>query len=215
MKEMDRFIAARLLLIRMYVFFGSLAMSLELIEDEALEYPAATNGKYIKFNPSLTKNFTVQELAGILVHETLHVILLHHLRRGARQPKKWNYACDYVINAEIMEQFKRGGTMSPVIPAGCLIDPQFAGMNAEQVYGLLPDQEEDSSQGDEGGPGEGRFDWVEDGARGMSESEVRAAEAQVKARIQNAAALARKAGQMSGGLERLIEAVCEPKANTI
>jgi predicted metal-dependent peptidase len=47
----------------------------------------------------------------------------------------------------------------------------------------------------------------------MTESEKQAAEAAVKSAIQNAAALARKAGQMNGGIERLVEAVCTPRAS--
>lgn len=125
----------------------------------------------------------------------------------ARDPKKWNIACDHVINLELLEQFnvmhKRG--VQPKLPAGGCADPQYKGMNAEEVYNKLPDQPEDSG-------GEG-FDVVIDGTAGMSEEQIKTEEAKIRANVQNAAALAAKAGQMSDSLRQLVEAICEPKAN--
>lgn len=196
-KEMDKFRAARLMLIRKFVFFGSIAMMLELTEDERLPAPAGTDGKKLIFNPAMTEGWTFNETVAVIVHEVLHIVLLHHLRRKNRDHKRWNCACDYVINWEIEAQsseFK--------LPEGALLDPQYKDMNAEQVYDELP--EDPQGQG---------FDIVMDGEPGASEAEVMEAEARVKAIVQNAATLARKAGQMNGALEKLVEAVCEPKAN--
>lgn len=205
--QMDKFRAARIEMIRYYVFFGSLAMSLNLVEDESLPHAAAVDGKNIYFNPTMTEAWKLSEVIGVLCHEVLHVILLHHLRRGARDPKKWNIACDHVINLELLEQFnvmhKRG--VQPKLPAGGCADPQYKGMNAEEVYNKLPDQPEDSG-------GEG-FDVVIDGTAGMSEEQIKTEEAKIRANVQNAAALAAKAGQMSDSLRQLVEAICEPKAN--
>lgn len=201
--EKDKFRAARLHLIRMYVFFGSIAMMLELVEDETLKHPAATNGKQLIFNPNLTKDWTFGETIAVVCHEVLHVILLHHLRRGSRIPKKWNVAVDYVVNGMLKTQLGEiKGPIKAQLPAGTLYSPEYIGMNAEEVYARLPDS--DAEQQQQG------FDDVMDG--GENEQELKEQEGRIKAAIQNAAQLARKAGQMSGSLERLVEAVCEPKA---
>ena len=208
-KQMDKFRAARIEMIRFYVFFGSIAMSMGLVEDENLPHAAGVDGKNIYFNPNMTESWKFGEVVAVLCHEVLHVILLHHLRRGQRDPRRWNIACDHVINLELQKQFqqlKKAG-VPPRLPTGCYADPQYMGMNAEEVYNKLPDEPEGS-----GGSGEG-FDVVIDGTAGMSEDQIKREEAKIRANVKNAAALATKAGQMSDSLKQLIEAVCEPKAN--
>lgn len=64
----------------------------------------------------------------ILAHEMLHAALRHGDRRGPRDPYLFNVACDYVINAWLLEMGV--GDM----PAGLLHDPQLAGLSAEEVY---------------------------------------------------------------------------------
>lgn len=203
-KAMDKMRAARIELIRNYVFFGSVAMALELVEDSSLPHAAATDGKRLIFTPDKIDEWAFGETIGVICHEVLHVMLSHHLRKGPRNHKKWNYACDYAVNAFLLDQFRNAGrkASSPTLPAGCLHDPQYADMSAEEIYNKLPDMEN--------GLG---FDDVMDAAASMSKSEVAAEEAKIRATVKNAAALSKKAGQMSDTIERLIEAICEPKAN--
>lgn len=210
-KQRDKFTAARVAMITRYVFFGCIAMQLELVEDPGLSHAAATDGKRLIFNPELTEPWTFGETLGVVAHEVLHVVFMHHLRRKGREPGKWNIACDHADNLELKRQFGRASKATdPALPKGALCDDKYLGMSAEQIYDLLPDQPED----EEGGQGRGQgFDVVMDGVAGMSEGEVAAMEASVKGMIQNAAAMARKAGQMSGNLAKLVEAICEPKAN--
>lgn len=42
-------------------------------------------------------------IAGVVAHEVMHVILLHMLRRGDRDPKVWNIAADIFINQMLRE----------------------------------------------------------------------------------------------------------------
>lgn len=203
-EELNRFRGARLMLIRQHVFFGSIAMQLQLVEDENLPAAAGVDGRSLFFNPGMSSKFTFGEVVAVVAHEVLHVVLLHHLRRGKRDHRKWNCACDYAINPIVNEQLSKiAGGVKCQLPSGALISSEFFGMSAEEIYNKLPD----GQSGDDG------FDIVMDGAKGKSQSEIAAEEGRIKAAIQNAAQLARKAGQMSGSLERLIEAVCEPKAS--
>lgn len=193
--QLIRLKAARIRLVRNHIFFGAIAMRLHLQPEDSLPSLAGVDGKNIFFNPTQLADVSSSQLEGLLAHEALHIMLLHHLRRGSRDPKKWNIAGDHAINLTLLaERFE--------LPANGLHDPKYRGMSAEQIYALLPDSP----------TGEG-FDIVMDGNSNMLEKEVKAEEERIKAAVVNAAALARKAGQMTAGIERLIEAICEPKAN--
>ena len=45
-----------------------------------------------------------EELQSILIHEALHVVFEHPLRRGGRNHKLFNIACDYAINNYVFQQ---------------------------------------------------------------------------------------------------------------
>lgn len=187
--------AARIRLVRDKVFFGAIAMRLELISDEKLQTLAATDGRRLLYNPNLLADVDSQQLVGLVAHEALHTMLMHTMRMKGRHHKKWNIATDHAINLLLLEEgFK--------LPAGGCFDAKYKGMSAEKIYELLPDN-----------PSEQGFDQLMPGDSDMSEKDVRIAEEQMKAAVVNAAALARKAGTMTSGIEALVEAICEPKAN--
>lgn len=76
-------------------FFATilLGMDLQIVPD--LNPPTmATNGKSIFVHPGFVEACSVEEVCGVLCHETMHVAALHPWRRGTRQPKKANYAMD-------------------------------------------------------------------------------------------------------------------------
>lgn len=116
------------------VFFTTLCFSLKTAFKEDIK-TAATNGKSIYFNPQFFMDLTPDERVFLLLHETLHVAYLHMLRKGNFDHQKWNIACDHVINLQLIE---RGFSM----PKQGLADPIYTGMNAEQVYALLPENPE-------------------------------------------------------------------------
>ena len=107
-------------------FFGSLAMHLEMVPDASVP-TAQTNGVYLKFNPDFMATLTENEQLGVLAHEVLHPALLHPYRRGDRDPKLWNEACDFAINTQLIEAGFR-------LPQGALLDQQYKGMSAEAIY---------------------------------------------------------------------------------
>lgn len=219
----ERMMAARIRLIRDHVFFGSMAMRLALTELENFPAMAGVNGRHLFFNPTMIDKVSPQALTGLVAHETLHVMLLHHLRRGDRHHLRWNMACDYAINLILKEQKFQ-------LPEGGLCDAKYANMTAEEIYDRLPedmgktgaakfsfDPETGKSEGGAPQPTPGGFDVVMDvvmdAPGGMTEQQVRQEEAAIKAAVNNAAAMARKAGKMSAGLEKMVEALCAPKAN--
>ena len=73
------------------------------------------------------------KLIGTLAHEVLHPALQHHTRRGDRDRKRWNMACDFAINPLLLDA-------GLTLPKDVLIDHRFRGMSAERIYNLIEEQ---------------------------------------------------------------------------
>lgn len=93
---------------------------------------AATDGTRILLNENFCQE-NIEYMYGILIHEALHIAYEHAHRRKTREPKRWNAACDYVINLEIINS-------NIELPPGCLINPAYTNLSAETVYELLDDR---------------------------------------------------------------------------
>jgi predicted metal-dependent peptidase len=52
----------------------------------------------IYVNPTFAETLTGAETGGVICHELMHLIYTHANRRGDRDHKLWNVACDMVIN---------------------------------------------------------------------------------------------------------------------
>ena len=133
-KERTRGEKARQWFISTYPLLGALAASFRLIEDPKLcarmdIAVAAVNAelKEIYLNPAA--GLDIEECRFVLAHEMLHVGLHHHARRQGRDPFLWNVACDYVINAWLIEM--KIGQMPHI---GALYDPELKGLSAESIY---------------------------------------------------------------------------------
>jgi predicted metal-dependent peptidase len=72
------------------------------------------------------------EATFVFAHELLHAGLNHASRRRGRDPFLWNVACDFVINAWLVEM---GVGTPPAI--GLLHDAEFHGLGAEEIYDRL------------------------------------------------------------------------------
>lgn len=97
---------------------------------------ACTDGKRIYWNPSFVEQLSIRRLCGLLCHEVMHPLLLHHTRMGSRDPLIWNIAGDLVIN----EILANHGLELP--PDGMrLSNPMFANFpkdaTTESYYSLL------------------------------------------------------------------------------
>jgi predicted metal-dependent peptidase len=90
----------------------------------------------IEYNPTFFIELSEPEREFLLLHETMHVALLHTLRLESRDPLRWNHAADYVINDCLIQA---GMTM----PEGGLHDAQYRNMSTEEVFNLIPAQTED------------------------------------------------------------------------
>ena len=119
---------ARAKLMKGNVGMASMLLHLDLVEcEEAKCDTMATDGKNIFYFPPFVDKLTEAELRGVLVHEALHVVYEHPLRRGKRHPKVWNIACDYVINAYLYWD------LNFELPLGGLLNHKYKGWSADKV----------------------------------------------------------------------------------
>ena len=100
MTPIEKFAQGRKFIMRKQAFFATIMhnLAVEEIEDGTM----ATNGKTLFWSRLWVATISVFVTAFVVLHELLHVILKHPLRRGDRDPEVWNIACDYVVNAYIV-----------------------------------------------------------------------------------------------------------------
>ena len=112
-------------LLRMYPFWGSLTLGFE-IQSSNVTKTMATDGVRLFFNPDYVEKQDETILVTDLAHENGHKMFLDSFRRGLRDPKRWNIACDYRINLYLQDSGLKLGD-------DYLIDERFRGMDAEKI----------------------------------------------------------------------------------
>jgi predicted metal-dependent peptidase len=133
----QRVLASRVRLALAQPFLATSVMRLPIrpVSADSWCTTAATDGYNIFYNPAWVTQLDDAELRGLLAHEVLHVIFEHSGRRQGRRPRAWNWACDFAINALLVEQGFQ-------LPAGGLYRAEFVSLAAETIYGLLDENEE-------------------------------------------------------------------------
>jgi predicted metal-dependent peptidase len=207
---------ARSLLVLDDPFFGSLVLRLKVEEDSGCQ-TLRTDGIDLEFNPKFVDSVSMEVLEGCLCHEVMHCALSHHTRRGSRDSKKWNVACDYAVNPLIVDKF--------ALPDGVLINPAFSGLSAEEIYSKLPDQgqgqddsgsdgsqDQDDSSSDPGGCGEVRDLPGEDGGL-ASAADLSKSESEWRVAVAQAAQQAKAFGSLPAGVSRVVEDIVNPKVD--
>ena len=92
---------------------------------------AATDGKDIFFNENFLNKLTSSEQNALMLHEVLHMALLHVQRRQSRDPHIWNIAADIVVNDLIIRNTKFK------LPKDAIIDQQYSDKSVEFIYECL------------------------------------------------------------------------------
>jgi predicted metal-dependent peptidase len=207
--------AARMALCVSHPFFGDLSFGMPFEFREDITLPngqpmttAGTDGKKIYFHPKFVLELSPQETIFLLAHEILHPALMHTVRRGPRDPGRWNVAADIVINYLLTKE----GVGS--MPKCGINDPakyNDGGGKTEAIYDLLKQEEEQSGKrcGDPGAGAEGNgsmdicMDTPADDADSVS--------TQWKAKLAQAAQTAKAAGKLPGVFEDFVNNILDPK----
>jgi predicted metal-dependent peptidase len=179
---------------------------------------AATDGRRFYYNSEFVNNLPLKQLEFLVGHEVLHAVYDHMGRRGNRDPKLWNIADDYCVNWDLVEQ--RVGDKIPV----ALYDSKYKGMSAEEVYDDLYENADkiniddlmkrllDEHMDGNDGEGDGEGDGDKKGKNGrpkLSEQEKKEIRDEIKEAVL-AAAQASGAGNLPGGVKRMIKDLVEP-----
>jgi predicted metal-dependent peptidase len=161
LSSMVRMQKARTTLLLDHPFFGTLLFRLGAQARSSIA-TMATDGVSLYFNPQFVETLSAAEIAGTLAHEVMHPALQHHTRRGGRNPRRWNMACDYAINPMLLDA-------GLTLPKDVLLDNRFRGMSAERIYNL-PEEEEQNQSSSTDAESERQDDFDSGGGSNSSES---------------------------------------------
>lgn len=185
-------------------FFACLALRLKPVA--SWDVPTmATDGKALEYNPAFVLGLAPDELLGVVAHEAMHCALGHHARRGARDPSRWNVACDLAVNGILVGA---GFTL----PKTRLMAGEGAhaglppGKAAEEYYGLPP-QPPDGQPDD---PDPGGCGAVKDPG---SPADAADQQAQWDAAVAQAERAAAARGELPAALARSVADVLHPPAD--
>jgi predicted metal-dependent peptidase len=216
----EKLITARVGLLLKASFFGNLATRLKLINADEWCPTAATDGRNFYYNSRFIQMLRPKEIEFLFGHEVLHCVYDHFGRRGERQPKVWNIANDFCVNADL----KKHNVGEFITSVPCLYDEKYKDMSSEAIYdelmknakkinlddllSKLLDEHMDGSGDSEGdGDGEGK------GRPQLSEEEKQQIRDEIKEAVLAAASTVDGAGNLPAGVKRLIEDLTEPKMN--
>jgi len=218
-------------------FFGTLMMHLPLadVTDAGWCPTFAVDGRYIYYNRDFVKKLDVDEIQFVLCHELLHVAFDHFGRRSHRDPKWWNMANDFVINAALIRD-KIGKMPTERVPVDDiddsgkkttsqrvgLYDKRYEDWTSEAVYDdlekrkvkkeLTLDVHLDLGKDDKGGDKNGKRPVDANGIEiKLSDTELKELRDAMKGKILQAVNAA--AGKLPASLQRLIDDLVETKVN--
>jgi len=204
---------AGLVKVKELMFFASALLQTKFVEDPTCD-TAWTDMVVIGYNPEFIEGLDIPTAKFVIIHELMHKLLKHGLRLMGRDPAEWNKACDYAINIMLQDLgFK--------VWQHALIDPQYRGMSAEQIYAARQQAQHKSGKK----PGEGQGSGKPASGQGKPEQgglggdlrpvpaptpeKAAAIEHEINKTIARATAIAREHGVMPGVLEAIIGATYE------
>lgn len=212
----EKLITARIALLLKAPFFGNLATRMALINADDWCPTAATDGRHFYYNTLFVEKLPPKQLEFLVGHEVLHAVYDHMGRRGDRDPRIFNVANDFAVNADLVDQ--KVGERINVVPM--LYDPKYRGMSSEEIYDdlmknvkkismdqlveMLLDEHLDGS-GNNQGDGD---DEKDNGRPHLSDEERQQIRDEIREAVLNAAQQA-GAGNLPAGVKRLIRDLTE------
>ena len=220
----EKLITARVGLLLRQPFFGNLATRLQLVDASEWCPTAATDGRNFYYNIDFVKKLSAKQCEFLFGHETLHNVFDHLTRRLDRDPRFFNYACDFAVNQILIDE-RIGEKIDQV---QICLDSKYRGKSAEEIYddlmknvkfvdadeflkqlGELLDDHMDWDE--EGDPRDGEGgDKDSNGAPKYSKEELKKIRDELKEAMV-AAAQAAGAGRVPVGVQRLLKDLTEPK----
>lgn len=217
-KAKQAILAARVALVLRHGFFGNLAMRLRLMNADTWCETAATDGRHFYYNSKFINMLDTGQMMFLFCHELLHCAYDHMSRTGSRDRRIANIAMDYIVNADCINN--NLGKKITVVPV--LYERKYDGWTWEAVYDDLMKNVKKISMDELAemmlddhldGEGEGDGDGDKDGKGKrpkLSDAERQAIKDEFKEAMLSAAQ-ASGAGNLPGGIRRMIKDLTEPK----
>lgn len=196
-----------------FVFFASLLQIEDKLDTEVKS--ACTDGTVIRWNPTFIDEQNDKQLFGTMLHELMHIALLHPTVAANFEDKdRMQVAADLAVNSILQD-------MGVKLPEGIVMpgEGQFSHLeklqSLEQYYHLLSEMDDEDIPKDQPGEfeqagSEAQRQAGEGQAPAMSQelaSEI------VKAMVGNALKACENVGNMPGSLRQGIQAAIEPKVD--
>jgi predicted metal-dependent peptidase len=128
-------------------FFFPVLAHVEFIASDATSTACVDVRGRIRIAPRFAAQLSDQELQFVIAHELMHLLMLHHDRRGDRDPARWNTAADLLINYTLVAVASSGTCTFAMPRHGIIANEKQAKKTTEQLY----DELEASSSGSGGG----------------------------------------------------------------
>lgn len=116
-------------------FYYALVSGINRYAVSSIDTAAVTHDTLL-YNPKFMASLHEAEFVFILIHEVMHLTMLHHSRRGNRDPYVFNLVCDLYINALICKEF--GLTWEDCITVKPLKEKTSASSSSSLDVGILP-----------------------------------------------------------------------------
>jgi predicted metal-dependent peptidase len=224
----DKLIKARIEMLISAPFFGNLATRLRFKDATEWCPTLATDGRYFYYNRNFVAAMSDAEIVFGIGHEVLHCVYDHFdvNRRGDRDPRLWNVANDYVINADLIDA-KIGEEIKLV---KICFDWKYRGMVSEEIYDDLFEQAKEEGRvidvdsfdihldrddgDDDGAQGEGGEANSEGGDKDGPAKYTAEEKEKISQEFKNAtmqAAKAAGAGNLPGGVKRALDHLLNPQ----
>ncbi|MCQ2458689.1 MAG: VWA-like domain-containing protein [Clostridia bacterium] len=129
-------------------FYGDIVLCMPF--ECSYEVPtAATDGCKIFYNPDFLMSMDDIERNYVMMHEVLHVIFAHPRRAAGTDPDVWNVAADMIVNNTLDEMQGRFSAAGFHIkrPNGAIVGRVYGRMTAEELYGLMIDENKEHGKG--------------------------------------------------------------------
>ncbi len=216
---------ARIQLCVLQPFWASLALRVETLPKPDAWFEAmgktptmCTNGDAIYYSDTFVEKTPIRQLEAVIAEEVFHIAFAHTTRRDWRDPDIYNLAADAVAHPILKEaQFE--------LPPEAFFDDECADKSVEQAYAILEKRYQKQPKGG-GGQGDGVGGKGKQKSQGGgppdpgcgqvmdhegSSAEKSAHEQEWQVALEQAAQMAKAAGNLPASLERLVGEIKKSK----
>ena len=188
------------------LYGGVILMGETSIVDDERECPTAyTDGYNKRYGRKFLEKLSDTDIAGLVLHETLHVMLKHiprHKDLMKENARLANIAMDYVVN-DIIVNIKDKNLCT--LPEGGVYDPMFHDWSVRRVYQFLKNEMDDGGGG--GRPKDSLDKHDDTGAQEMDKEQIEELGRKIDEAIHQGTLLA---GRFGAKIPRVIKDMMEP-----